>query len=63
MARKKAKNSKGSLMNLGLKPEEDAELLKTIEKNGHELSVRQLVRALLRQWIKEGGKSVLASTK
>jgi len=62
MARPKIKNSKNSFNNYGLKPEEDNELQALLEEC--DLSAGQVVRALLRQWIKEGGRGVLKySTK
>jgi len=62
MARPKIKNSKSSFNNYGLKPEEDQELIKALDEI--DLSAGQVVRALLRQWLKEGSRGVLKySTK
>jgi len=62
MARPKSKNSEWSFGGYGLKPEEDKMLMDML--TDCDLSAGQVVRALLRQWIKEGGKGVLKySTK
>lgn len=61
MARPRARNSKFPVGGLGLKPEEDSVLLKLIEK--HDISVKQLCRALVRQWIAEGGVGILNYSK
>ena len=57
MARPKKESSKGSLMNLGLTSEEDAQLLHLLNKK--DLSIRQICRALLRQWMAEGGNGLI----
>ena len=57
MARTKEKDSKSSLLNLGLKPHEDAVLKSMLEDRG--ISASTLCRALLRQWIKEGGEGAV----
>lgn len=49
------------LAGLGLKPEEDEQLLKLLEEK--DLSVKQICRALLRQWMAEGGQGVLKYSK
>lgn len=69
MAKKKAKitldddeDRKGSFGGYGLKSGEDEELTKLLKD--HDLSAKKVVRALLRQWMKEGGHGVLRySTK
>lgn len=57
MARPKKKGSTGSFNNLGLKPHEEEELTKILEEK--ELSYRQVAKALIKQWIREGGQGVL----
>jgi hypothetical protein len=61
MARPKTSKSKSSLLNLGLKQEEDKELIKLTEAKG--ISPRSLCRVLLRQWMAEGGEGVLKYSK
>lgn len=62
MARPRKANSKLSLNHYGLKDKEDEELRQILKDL--DLSASQVVRALLRQFIKEGGKSILKySTK
>jgi len=61
MARPRGKNSKFPLGGLGLKPEEDSVLLNLLEV--HDISIKQLCRALVRQWINEGGEGVLKYSK
>lgn len=61
MARPRAKNSKTPVGGIGLKKEEDDILLKLVEK--HDISVAQLVRALVREWIANGGEGVLKYSK
>jgi hypothetical protein len=61
MARPRAKNSKSPLGGLGLKPEEDSVLAELLDK--HDISIKQLCRALVRQWIEEGGQGVLKYSK
>jgi antitoxin component of RelBE/YafQ-DinJ toxin-antitoxin module len=62
MSRPREKGSKTSFANLGLKPEEDKEFQRVLDETG--LSARQVIRALVRQWVKEGGHGVLKySTK
>jgi hypothetical protein len=51
MAREKAKNSKTTFMGLGLDPDEEAPLIKLIEKR--DLTARRLIRRLLRIWVEE----------
>lgn len=53
MSRPREKESKSSFSNYGLKPEEDEKLIEMLEEK--DLTARRLVRALLRQWIREGG--------
>jgi hypothetical protein len=57
MARPRKKNSKYPLGGLGLKPEEDDRLIELLDT--HDISIRQLCRALVRQWMVEGGEGVL----
>lgn len=59
--RPRKKNSKRSYGNLNLKPEEDAKLIPLLEEN--DISLKQLVRALVREWINEGGHGVLKYSK
>lgn len=61
MARPRDKKSKLSFAGLGLKPEEDDQLKVLLKEQ--DLSVRQLVRALVRQWMVEGGHGVLKYSK
>jgi hypothetical protein len=61
MARPRKKDSKYSVGGLGLKPEEDKVLIQLIEK--HDISIAQLCRALVRQWIVEGGEGLLKYSK
>lgn len=57
MARIRDKKSKIPFSGLNLKPEEDQIFIKLLEDKG--LTCKQLLRALVRQWIKEGGSGVL----
>ncbi len=57
MARPRAKDSERSLGGLGLNPKEDLELQKIIDR--HDISIKQLVRRLVRQCIEEGGEGLL----
>jgi hypothetical protein len=60
MSRPRKKGSKIPYSGLGLKPEEDAKLLKLLEKEGY--TGRQLMRGLLRQWmeyIDNGGSGLI----
>lgn len=61
MARPRSKNSKWSVGGIGLKPEEDAVLLELVKK--HDISIAQLIRALVREWIANGGEGVLKYSK
>lgn len=49
------------LSGLNLKPEEDKKLIALLLEK--DLSVKQLCRALVRQWIEEGGEGVLKYSK
>jgi hypothetical protein len=51
MARPKNKNSTMSFMNIGLDPDEDAVLEKELVRL--DLTGRQLLRFLVRKWLKE----------
>jgi hypothetical protein len=52
---------KSSFSGLNLKPEEDERLINLlIEKD---IKYKQLVRALIRQWVAEGGEGVLKYSK
>lgn len=53
MSRPKSKTSKGTLYNLGLKPDQEKKLHDLLEKRG--LSVRRLARVLIKQWVEEDG--------
>lgn len=53
MSRPRDEKSKRSLNNYGLKDHEDKKLIEMLEERDY--SARRLVRALLRQWIREGG--------
>jgi hypothetical protein len=61
MARPRSKNSTYPLGGLGLKPEEDQKLFKLVEQ--YDISVKQLCRALVRQWIANGGNGILQQSK
>lgn len=61
MARPRSKHSTSSLANIGLKPEEDKQLETLLQDKG--IPARQLVRALVRQWMAEGGEGVLKYSK
>lgn len=61
MPRPRTDTSKSSLMNLGMKPEEDKKLIELLDE--HDLSVRQLCRQLIRQWMHEGGHGLLKTSK
>lgn len=61
MARPRAKNSTRSLGGLGLKIKEDERLLELLKQ--HDISLKQLQRALTRQWIAEGGDGILKHSK
>lgn len=61
MARKRSKNSKFPVAGLGLKPEEDKLLLELTDR--HDISVKQLLRALAREWMATGGEGVLKFSK
>lgn len=54
----RAKNSSYPFSGIGLKPEEDQRLIKMLEE--HDLSARQLLRALIRQWMEQGGRGTLS---
>lgn len=53
----RSKNSNYPFSGLGLKPEEDDKLKEMLAN--HDLSARQLLRALVRQWMDMGGCGVL----
>lgn len=61
MARPRAKNSKFPVGGLGLKPKEDELLLELLSK--HDIGVKQLCRALVREWMAAGGEGVLKFSK
>jgi len=61
MARPRSKNSTYPLGGLGLKPEEDKKLMELVDS--YDISVKQLCRALVRQWMKNGQGFVLTTSK
>ena len=61
MARKRDPKSNNPFSGLGLKPEEDKKLTELLEQK--DLSYKQVVRALIRQWMAEGGEGVLKYSK
>lgn len=61
MARPRAKDSTRSLGGLGLKPKEDIKLAELLKQ--HDISLKQLERALVRQWMEEGGTGNLKHYK
>jgi hypothetical protein len=60
MARPRSKNSTYPLGGLGLKPEEDKKLMSMVEQ--YDISVKQLCRYLVRQWM-DGKKEFLQYSK
>jgi hypothetical protein len=60
MARPRNSKSKNPFMGLGLKPEEEVRFKELLEEKA--IHGRQLVKALVRQWIREGGHGVLTYT-
>lgn len=61
MGRPRSKGSTFPLGGLGLKPEEDKKLFKLVEE--HDISIKQLCRALVRQWMNDGNKVLTTSKK
>lgn len=61
MSRPRKKGSKIPFSGLNLKPEEDEQLRVMLEEHG--LSMKQVLRALVRQWMKEGGGMLRYSKK
>ncbi len=57
MARLRKKNSEYPFGGIGLKPEEEDEYKKLLADVG--LSSKQVVRSLVRSWIRNGGRLVL----
>lgn len=55
--RTRSKNSTYPFAGLNLKPEEDEKLQELLDR--HDLSAKQLLRALVRQWMEHGGAGVL----
>ncbi len=59
--RKKTKSSKLSFMNLGLTKEEDEKFIALLKQQ--DLSGRQLIRALIKEWIRNNGVGILRYAK
>jgi len=58
MARPRKKGSTNTYGGMGMKPEEDEKLVKMLEDKG--ITLKQLQRALVRQWMSEDGPGMLS---